>query len=208
MRRLSTRLRARRTAAAAGSCGQARARALMGDGAVEHLAVEAHRAGLVLQRAADAIDQRALARAVRPDQADAARPALTARSDAFERDEAAEPLAEISTCSSGLGHGACRPYASVSTRWRPTWPTGRCWMYLCTSPTMPFGATITNATTSRPDDQQIDRGGDRHGCDLLQRAEQDGADQRTDPARRAADQRHGNGVDPVVEAEGGAPAAR
>src|SRR6516165_10202721 len=53
------------------------------------------------------------------------------------------------------------------------------------------------------DHQQIDGGRDGDGDDLLQRAEQDGADQRADPARGAADQRHGDRVDGVVQPERG-----
>ena len=51
--------------------GKAAVRALVRGRAVEPVAVEAHRTGLVAQRAADAVDQRALAGAVRSDQADA-----------------------------------------------------------------------------------------------------------------------------------------
>src|SRR5664279_190686 len=68
--------------------------ALMGGESIDHLAVEIDGAGFVSQRAADAIDQRALARAVRPDQSEPlAR--LHLEVDAVARDEAAEPLADI-----------------------------------------------------------------------------------------------------------------
>src|ERR1700733_14585724 len=118
----------------------------MGVGPVERMAIERDRARLVLQRAADAIDQRALARAVGSDEADAlAR--IDRERDAIERDKAAEALAEIvdgeqfgrgSRHGSGHGsrHGTC-PVASALIRWRPTWPAGRCLMYFCTSPMMP-----------------------------------------------------------------------
>ena len=58
------------------------------------------------------------------------------------------------------------------------------------------------ADEQKTDDQQIDRRRDRHRRDLLQRAEEEGADQRADPARGAADERHGNRVDGVFEPEG------
>ena len=48
----------------------------------------------------------------------------------------------------------------------------------------PAGARMTKATSSTPDDQQVDRRGDRHRGDLLQRAEQHRADHRAEPARR------------------------
>ena len=70
---------------------------------IHRMAVELHRAGLVLQCAAHAVDQRRLARAVRADQADA----LALRDleiDAVERDEAAEALAEILDLEQRRGH--------------------------------------------------------------------------------------------------------
>src|SRR6202049_5156369 len=67
---------------------------LMGGKPVHPMAVEPDAAGLVLQRAADAIDQCAFAEAVRSDQAEPlAR--LYLKIDAVERDEAAEALADI-----------------------------------------------------------------------------------------------------------------
>src|SRR5437660_10831749 len=68
-------------------------RALVRRIAVELQAVELDRAGLIAQRPAQAIDQRALAGAVGPDQADP----LAGRdgeADAFERHEADESLDE------------------------------------------------------------------------------------------------------------------
>ena len=73
---------------------QAEMGALMGFEPVELSAVEMHGALLVVQRAADAIDQRRFAGAVRPDQAEP----LAGRDrqrNLVERDEAAETLAEI-----------------------------------------------------------------------------------------------------------------
>src|SRR5450631_4939027 len=105
-------------------------RALMGGKPIDHTAVEIDSAGLVLQRAADAIDQRALARAVRADQPEPlAR--LHLEVDAVERDEAAEPLADIIDVQQ-RAHGPLRRQCS------------------CTSPTRPLGAMITKATSSRP----------------------------------------------------------
>ena len=57
------------------------------------------------------------------------------------------------------------------------------------------------ADQKEADNQKIDRGRNGHGGDLLQRAEQDSADQRADPARGAANQRHGDGIHRIVEAE-------
>src|SRR6476469_7208975 len=62
--------------------------------AVHGAAVETNAAGLVLQGAANAIDQRALAGTVRADQSEPlAR--LDLECDAVERDEAAEALADV-----------------------------------------------------------------------------------------------------------------
>ena len=57
------------------------------------VAVETHAAGLVLQRAAEAVDQRALAGAVRPDQPEPLAGCDRA-DDVVERDKAAETFAE------------------------------------------------------------------------------------------------------------------
>src|SRR5262249_61064800 len=64
---------------------------------VHDRAVEADRAGLVDERAADAIDERRLAGAVRADQPDPLAGGNLER-DAVERDEAAEPLAQVLDC--------------------------------------------------------------------------------------------------------------
>src|ERR1700733_11711108 len=100
---------------------------LMGFEAIQRMAVEANAALLIAQRAADAIDQRRLAGAVRPDQAEP-----LARRDrernVVERDKAAETLAEIfdlkeiGLCA-GTVHGTV-PGASGSTRRRPTNSSG------------------------------------------------------------------------------------
>src|SRR5262249_1933177 len=108
------------------------ARALMGEEAVDRLAVEAHRAGLVHERAADAVDQGRLARAVGTDQADAL--ALgDGEIDAVERDEAAEAFAQTRDLEQRSSHHFALP------RVQP-----------CTKPMIPFGAMMTKATSSRP----------------------------------------------------------
>src|SRR5262249_41501014 len=122
-------------------------RALVRGRTVEQVAVEAHRTGLVAQRAADAIDQRALAGAVRSDQANAFACGYRER-DVLQRDEAAEALAQpvdLEELAHGTGSGA-----SVSTFRRPTKSSGLCWTYRCTSPTIPFGAMMTKATRTQP----------------------------------------------------------
>src|SRR6516162_7316922 len=64
-----------------------------------------------------------------------------------------------------------------------------------------IGRDDHKAHQQEADDQQIDRRGNGDGRELLQRSEEHRADQRADPAGGAADQRHGDGVDRVVEAE-------
>src|SRR5262249_43821279 len=100
--------------------------------AVQGRAVEAHRSALVVQRAADAVDQRALARSVRPDEAHALAE-LDVQADVLQRQEAAEALAEIVDLEERFSH-----YASL-LRNQP-------W----TSPTSPLGATMTKAMRTRP----------------------------------------------------------
>src|SRR5271170_2015649 len=106
--------------------------ALMREKPIKLAAVEVDRALLVVQRAADAIDQSRFTRAVRPDQAEP-----LARRDgernAFECDKAAEALAEIldleeigsrgGGCAGDGGHGADSG-AAASTRRRPTKSSG------------------------------------------------------------------------------------
>src|ERR1022692_3284571 len=76
------------------TAGNSPMRALMGGEPIQHMAVETDAAALVLYRAADAIDQRAFARTVRPDLSEPlAR--LHLEIDAVERDKAAEPLADF-----------------------------------------------------------------------------------------------------------------
>ena len=110
--------------------------ALVRGEAVDGAAVETHRALFVVQRAADAVDQRALAGAVRPDQANAFACGYCKR-DVLQRDEAAEALAQVIdleqvSCRAITGrahrrdHGTA-PVASVSTWRRPTKSSGlRC----------------------------------------------------------------------------------
>jgi hypothetical protein len=64
-----------------------------------------------------------------------------------------------------------------------------------------FRGDDDEADQQQADNQQIDRGRDGHGCDLLDDAEQQRADQRADPARGAANHRHGDGVHCIGEAE-------
>src|ERR1043165_753704 len=105
--------------------------ALMRRHAVELAAVEVHTAGFVTQRAADAVDQRGLARAVRTDQT---KP-LAGRDrqiDRVERNEAPEALPDALDAEERLGHFRSFRMKSV------------------TKPTRPFGAMITNRTSSTP----------------------------------------------------------
>src|SRR5687767_4994936 len=99
-------------------------RALPGRQARDLLAVELDRAGVVAQRARDAVDQRGLARAVRPDQPEA----LAARDSdahAVERGEAAEALRDGAYLEERFSH-------------------------FLNSPRMPSGAATTNTTSSTP----------------------------------------------------------
>ena len=143
-----------------------------------------HAAGLVLQRAADAVHQRRLARAVRPDQAEA----LARRDveiDAVERDEAAEALADLVDLEERRGH-----QRSLARR------------RSCTSPTMPFGAMITKATSRTPTISRLT------ADEMVTRAtswiEPSRIAPTSGPIQRAgaADHRHGDRVDRVGEPEG------
>src|SRR5579875_922206 len=111
---------------------QPEAGAAIGRQAVDRPSVERYGAAVMAQDAGKAIDQRALARAVRPDQADA----LAARDrqiDPVERDKPAEALAEPPRLQERFGHHPLR-------RRR----------HAVTSPTMPLGAMITKAINSKP----------------------------------------------------------
>src|ERR1700674_4119013 len=99
---------------------------------IEPRPVEVHRAGFVVQRAAQAIDQGALARPVGADQAEALA-GLDREAYSVERDEAAEALAEILDLEQRRGHYLLLRRSCASTR-----------------PTMPFGAMITKATSRSP----------------------------------------------------------
>src|SRR5690348_9471706 len=122
----------------------------MRDQPVERMAVEQHAAGLVAQGAAEAVYQRALAGAVRADQ-----PKPLARRDrqidAFERDEAAKALADPAD-------GEDRPvrhfHGSHAAAWRCIAASSdartRARRRACTSPTMPFGATMTKPISKSP----------------------------------------------------------
>src|ERR1700730_626979 len=111
------------------AAGEPHARALMGGKAIDGAAVETHGALFVLQRAADAIDQGALARAVWADEAEAFAGGHVER-DVLQRHETAEAFAEIVDFKQ-VGHVAFShgtdPGRSVSTRRRPTKSPGlRC----------------------------------------------------------------------------------
>src|SRR6185437_8876083 len=108
----------------------AEAGALMRREAVHRPAIEADAAAVVAQRAAQAVDQRALARAVGPDEADALAGA-DGKPDPIERGEAAEMFAEILDLEEHVRHQRRRGPSQV-----------------CTSPTMPLGAMMTKATSS------------------------------------------------------------
>ena len=114
-------------------------------------AVEAHGAGLVVQRAADAVDQRRLAGAVGADQAEA----LARRDrevDAVERDEAAEALAQ--TCDFEQ-----RPVITSSLLRMPA-------LHQADDAVR---RDDDEGDQQQADDQQVDRRGDGDGRDLLQR---------------------------------------
>ena len=118
---------------------EAEAGALVRDHPVEPLPVEDHAAGLVAQCAAQAVDEGPLAGAVRSDQAEPLAGG-DRQLDAVERDKAAEALAEPADLQ-------------VFQRRRQLIagaPSER------TSPTMPFGATMTN-DQQQADNQEIER---------------------------------------------------
>src|SRR5262249_37060617 len=107
-------------------------RALVRRHAVDVDAVEGDDAGLVVQRAAQAVDERALARAVGTDQPESlAR--LDRQAHGGEREEPAEALAQV-VDEKERRHGGHFLRSN----------SGR------TKPTRPFGAMITKPTSSRP----------------------------------------------------------
>src|SRR6185436_4590213 len=110
----------------------AQVRASAGGQPVERPAFEGHRPGFVLQRAADAIDERALTRAVRADQAEALA-GCHVEVDAVEGHESAEALGQAFDLEQRLGHGC---------------DLLRCQSW--TRPTMPLGAMITKPTSNTP----------------------------------------------------------
>src|SRR5262249_31791602 len=114
------------------AAGKATVCSLVGDQSIHLLAGEGDAAALVMQRAADAVDQCALAGPVGSDQADTLAIG-DVEVDRVERDEAAETLAQLADLQQRLGHGEDLLLT-----------------HFCHSPTMPFGATITNPNSSRP----------------------------------------------------------
>src|SRR5579885_1091106 len=112
------------------AAGDTQPGALIGREPIERLAVERHGAGLVAQHAGDAVDERAFARAIGADEAQAlSAPHLEI--DAVERDEAAEALAEPADLEQRVAHARLRRRTSQRPR-------------------MPFGATTTKNTNSAP----------------------------------------------------------
>src|SRR5215470_17754035 len=107
-------------------------RALVSGHSVHGSAIEMHAALLILQSAADAVDQGAFSRAVWADQ-----PKPLARLhfkfDTIERNEAPEALADVADVQQ-------RTHFPLLRARRRSW----------TSPTMPLGAMTTNATSKRP----------------------------------------------------------
>src|SRR5712691_9581971 len=96
------------------------------------LTLEPNAAFLVRQRPGDAVDERALARAVRADETDAL--ARTHQEvDLFERCEAPEALRDAANLEQRLGHQC---------------PFRR--RHASTHPMMPFGASVTKSTSSAP----------------------------------------------------------
>src|SRR5438093_13419142 len=96
------------------------------------LSLEADAPFLVLERPGDAIDERALARAVRPDETDAlAGPHDEV--DALQRSEAAEALRDAFDLEKRCGHHLPFRRRQASTQ-----------------PMMPFGASVTKSTSSTP----------------------------------------------------------
>src|SRR6202171_2761797 len=94
-------------------------------------ALEADAARLGSQRSGDAVDQGALARTVRTDQSESlARP--HEKIDALERDEAAEALGHSGNLKQRFAHRFLRR------------------RHASTQPMMPFGARVTNSTSSTP----------------------------------------------------------
>src|SRR6266702_3878406 len=111
---------------------EAQADALVRGMPADVLPFETDAAFLVPERPGDAVDERALAGTVRPDQADAlARPHREV--DALQRREAAEPLGHTADLEQRLGHQRSLLRRQASTQ-----------------PMMPFGASVTKSTSSTP----------------------------------------------------------
>src|SRR5579862_9201712 len=130
------------------AAGQAEPGALVRDQPVELPPVEHDAAGLVVQRAAQAVDERRFARAVWADQAEP-----LARGDrqidALEGDKPAEPFAKAGDAQDRvLAHAAdrCSVAAAAAASTAPARLRRRAW----TNPTMPLGAMMTKAIKSNP----------------------------------------------------------
>src|SRR6266436_5362149 len=111
---------------------QPQPRALVRGQAVDPAPVEEDAATVVVQCAAQAVDERALARAVGPNEPKALT-GLDRNVDAFERHEPAKAFAEPADFEDRLGH-----QRSLARR------------RLCTSPTMPLGAMTTKRISRTP----------------------------------------------------------
>src|SRR5258708_5759966 len=112
--------------------------------------VEQDSAGLVVQCAAQAVDQRALAGPIWSDQAEAfAEGDRTI--DIVERDKAAEPLAQTADFEDRPRGGEVRAHAAALSRSAASsraLPRRR--LRAAISPMMPLGATITNPINNNP----------------------------------------------------------
>src|SRR5437763_4650054 len=128
----------------------------MRDQPVERFAVEGDAAGLVAQGAAQAVDESALAGAVRSDQPDPL--ALGNRQiDVLQRDKAAEPLAEAADRKQRPISGLRGVHAALCCGDPTRSPRAR--RRACTNPTMPLGAMITNRISSTPTINRLKVGG-------------------------------------------------
>src|SRR5437667_675759 len=114
------------------AAGQPQSGALVRRQPVDRAPVEEDAAAVVMQCAAEAVDERTLARAVGSDEPEPLT-GLDSEFDAFERHEPAKAFAKPADFEDRLGHQPSR------ARRR-----------LCTSPTMPLGAMTTKRISSTP----------------------------------------------------------
>src|SRR5689334_12884802 len=107
-------------------------RAPIGGQAIERATLEPHTAGFIVQGAADAVDERALARAVGSDQAQAFA-SCHVEVDVLQGDETAEAFADGLDFEQRCAHRRCLAWRQSSIK-----------------PIMPFGAITTKPTSSTP----------------------------------------------------------